>query len=198
MTDTLLDEVSRDRSDSGAALFVRRWLANPLRMGSIVPSSTALCRHVVRCGWPQTGGAVLELGAGTGVISRAFLEAGLPPERLIAVEVDGRLADRLRETLDRVTVLEGDARALPDLLPRHFKGRIRSVVCGIPLVLLSLAEQRRFIDAMQTVAPGRGFLHYSYCVTSPLPASKHQLAAYREAWTPLNFPPASLWRYTQA
>jgi phosphatidylethanolamine/phosphatidyl-N-methylethanolamine N-methyltransferase len=195
MIDTLLDEASRRRPDSGLALFLRRWLANPLRMGSVVPSSAALCRRVVRCGWPPTGGVVVELGAGTGVISRAFLDAGLPPERLIAVEVDRMLAARLRDTLEQVTVLEGDARALPDLIPRHFHGRIKSVICGIPLVLLAVSEQRRFIDAMQQVAPGRGFLHYSYCLTSPLPARRHRLAASREAWTPLNVPPASVWRY---
>jgi phosphatidylethanolamine/phosphatidyl-N-methylethanolamine N-methyltransferase len=69
------------------------------------------------------------------------------------------------------------------------------VVCGIPLVLLPVPEQRRFIDAIEAVAPGRGFLHYSYCATSPLPWRKHSLSARREAWTPLNFPPASVWRY---
>ena len=75
-------------------------------------------------------------------------------------------------------------------------GRIGSVVCGIPLVLLPLAEQRRFIGGMEAVAPRRGFLLYSYCMTSPLPSRKHALVARREAWTPLNFPPASVWRYT--
>jgi phosphatidylethanolamine/phosphatidyl-N-methylethanolamine N-methyltransferase len=72
------------------------------------------------------------------------------------------------------------------------------VVCGIPLVLLPLAEQKRFIDGMQAVAPGRGFLHFSYCATSPLPARKHGLTAKREVWTPLNLPPASVWRYRPA
>jgi phosphatidylethanolamine/phosphatidyl-N-methylethanolamine N-methyltransferase len=196
MTDTLLDQAAPAHSGSDTALFLRRWIANPLRMGSVIPSSPALCQRVVRSGWPPTGGVVLELGAGTGVISRAFLDAGLPPERLVTVEVDRALADRLRDTLDRVSVLEGDARALPDLLPRHLRGRIRSVICGIPLVLLPVAEQRRFIDAMRHVAPGRGFLLYSYCLTSPLPARRHGLIARREAWTPLNFPPASVWRYT--
>jgi phosphatidylethanolamine/phosphatidyl-N-methylethanolamine N-methyltransferase len=47
------------------------------------------------------------------------------------------------------------------------------------------------------MAPGRGFLHYSYCVTSPLPTRRHGLAGRREAWTPLNLPPASVWRYVQ-
>ena len=58
------------------------------------------------------------------------------------------------------------------------------------------AEQRRFIDAMSAVAPGRGFVHYSYCVTSPLPARRLGLTGSRKAWTPLNLPPASVWRYS--
>ena len=84
------------------------------------------------------------------------------------------------------------------MLARHWHGRIGSVVCGIPLVLLAVAEQRRFIDAIEVVAPGRGFLHYSYCATSPLSGRRLGLAARREAWTPLKFPPASVWRYTPA
>jgi phosphatidylethanolamine/phosphatidyl-N-methylethanolamine N-methyltransferase len=108
------------------------------------------------------------------------------------------MAAHLRAVLPGVRVIEGDARQLPELIPAHWHGRIGTVICGIPLVLLAVAEQRRFIDAMTAVAPGRGFLHFSYCATSPLPARKHQLTAKREAWTPLNFPPASVWRYTKA
>lgn len=180
----------------GASLFVRRWLANPLRMGSVVPSSPALCREVVRCGWPEPGGVVLDLGAGTGVISQAFLEAGLHPERLVSVEIDRKLVEHLRTTLSGVEVLECDARDLRNHLPARFHGRVTSVVCGIPLVLLPLARQRAFIESIFSIAPGRGFLHFSYCVTSPLPARRHGLTAKREAWTPLNLPPASVWRYT--
>ncbi|MGE0418142.1 MAG: class I SAM-dependent methyltransferase [Acetobacteraceae bacterium] len=179
----------------GTPLFLRRWLANPLRMGSVIPSSAALCRHLVRCGWPNEGGVVLELGAGTGVVSRAFLEAGLSPDRLVTVEIDPDLAGHLRATLPGVEVLQCDARALGQHLPARYRGRIDSIVCGIPLVLLPLDRQRAFIDAMSSVAPGRGFLHFSYCATSPLSAAKHGLTAKREAWTPFNLPPASVWRY---
>lgn len=187
---------NRARPAEGVLLFLRRWLANPLRMGSVVPSSPALCARLVKHGWPDPGTVVLELGAGTGVISRAFLHAGLSPERLVVVEVDANLAGHLRDTLPGVTVIEGDARQLAERLPKHFAGRIGSVVCGIPLVLLPVPEQRRFIDAIDLVAPGQGFLHYSYCATSPLPWRKHALKPKREAWTPLNLPPASVWRYT--
>ncbi len=179
-------------------MFFRRWLANPLQMGSIVPSSGALCRRVAGQMRRAPDEAVIELGAGTGVISRALLDAGLPAERLFVVEIVPAMAAHLRRVLPGVNVIEGDARALPELLPAQWHGQIGTVVCGIPLVLLPLAEQRRFIDAIEAVAPGRGFLHYSYCATSPLPWRRHRLTARREAWTPLNFPPASVWRYRPA
>jgi phosphatidylethanolamine/phosphatidyl-N-methylethanolamine N-methyltransferase len=177
-------------------MFFRRWMANPLQMGSIVPSSRTLCRNVAKQMRHAPDEAVLELGAGTGVISRALLDAGLPPEKLYVVEIVPTMAAHLRRVLPGVNVIEGDARLLPDLLPEHVRNRIGTVVCGIPLVLLPVPEQARFIDAIEAVAPGRGFLHYSYCVTSPLPYKRHALTAKRESWTPLNFPPASVWRYT--
>ncbi len=181
------------RADSGIALFLARWLANPLQMGSVVPSSPALCRRVVQQVRRGPEAWVLELGAGTGVVSRALLAGRMPPERVTVLEIVPDMADHLRTRLPGVEVIEGDARALPELIPRGRHGRIGSVICGIPMVLLPLAEQRRLIEAIEAVAPGRGFLHCSYCVTSPL---QHGLAAKREAWTPLNIPPANVWRYT--
>ncbi len=183
---------------ANAGLFFRRWMANPLQMGSIVPSSPALCRRIVAQTRVEPGEIVVELGAGTGVISKALLDSGLAPERLYVVEIVRDMADHLRAQLPGANVVEGDARRLPQLIPAEFHGRVGTVVVGIPLVLLPFEEQKRFIDAIRAVAPGRGFILYSYCVTSPLPWKKHGLVARREAWTPRNFPPASVWRYTPA
>ena len=179
-------------------MFFRRWLANPLQMGSVVPSSAALCARIVRQTHRAPDEAVLELGAGTGVISRALLASGVPAERLFVVEIVPDMVAHLRDALPGARVIEGDARRLEELVPADWHGRIGTVICGIPLVLLPWAEQRRIIAGMQAVAPGRGFLHFSYCATSPISTHKHRLAGRREAWTPLNFPPASVWRYTPA
>ena len=167
-------------------------------MGSVVPSSASLCRRVVAQTRRAPDEIVVELGAGTGVISRALLAGAVPADRLHVVEIVPAMAEHLRESLPGVNVITGDARALPDLIPASLHGRIGTVICGIPLVLLKQSEQRRFIDAIEAVAPGRGFLHYSYCITSPLPGRAHGLTPRREAWTPNNFPPASVWRYTPA
>lgn len=177
-------------------MFFRRWMANPLQMGSIIPSSPALCARVVAQVRRAPDEIVVELGAGTGVISRAVLDSGVPPERLFVVEIVPDMANHLRRVLPGVNVIEGDALNLLDLIPARWHGRIGTVICGIPMVLLPVELQRRFVTAIDSVAPGRGFLHFSYCVTSPLPSGKLNLTGKRESWTPLNFPPASVWRYT--
>ena len=176
-------------------LFLRRWLADPLQMGSIVPSSRTLSSRIARLAAADGDGVVLEIGAGTGVISRALLEAGIAPERLVMVEIVPDMAEHLRESLPGATVLCADAFALPQHLPERFAGRVSSVICGIPLVLLPIERQRLFVEGVERVAPGLGFLLYTYCITSPLPYRKLGLSARREAWTPRNFPPASVWRY---
>ena len=181
---------------ANAGLFFRRWLANPLQRGSIVPSSAALCRRLAAQTRYAEDEAVLELGAGTGVVSKALLQGGLPADRLFVVEIVRDMATHLRAQLPGAHVIEGDARRLPALIPSEWHGKIGTVVVGIPLVLLPVEEQRRFIDAIEAVAPKRGFILYSYCVTSPLPYKQHGLVPKREAWTPMNFPPASVWRYT--
>jgi phosphatidylethanolamine/phosphatidyl-N-methylethanolamine N-methyltransferase len=177
------------------ALFLKRWLANPLQMGSVIPSSPALCRRIAALVECRDDEVVLELGAGTGVISRALLAAGVPPERLVVVEIVRDMAEHLRRVLPGVNVIQGDAFELAKALPERMVGKVGTAICGIPLVMLPLAQQQRFVAAVESVAPGKGFLLYTYCITSPLPYRKLGLTARREAWTPLNAPPASVWRY---
>ncbi|MCX8133223.1 MAG: methyltransferase domain-containing protein [Roseococcus sp.] len=187
---------SKPAETANSALFFRRWLRNPLQMGSIIPSSPALCRRIAAAVQRAPEEHVLELGAGTGVVSTALLAAGVPAHKLTVVEIVPAMAEVLREALPGVNVICGDAFDLKTVLPDHLRGCIGTVICGIPLVLLPLERQRAFVETVEAVAPGKGFLLYTYCITSPLPYAKLGLAAKRLAWTPLNFPPASVWRYT--
>jgi phosphatidylethanolamine/phosphatidyl-N-methylethanolamine N-methyltransferase len=197
MSGLTIDEGPAQRT-GGFALFLRRWAANPLQMGSVVPSSPALGRRIAKLIERSADEVVVELGAGTGAITRALLAGGVPAERLVVVEIVPDMAQHLARAFPGVTVVQGDAFALPEALPAALHGRIGTAICGIPLVLLPLEQQRRFVAAVEAVAPGRGFLLYTYCITSPLPWRALGLSARREAWTPLNVPPASVWRYRPA
>src|SRR3954468_3189787 len=72
------DAGGRQRSSlARPLLFLKAWAAHPMRMGSVFPSSRALFQRIVREAWPTPGKAVLILGAGTGVVPQAFLDAQL-------------------------------------------------------------------------------------------------------------------------
>ncbi|MDJ0942577.1 MAG: methyltransferase domain-containing protein [Kiloniellales bacterium] len=185
-----------ERRRSPAWLFFRRFLAHPFRLASILESSSALSRLVAEQLPREPDHYVVELGAGTGPVTRALLASGVAPERLIAVEIDPEMAAFLRHSFPGVTVIEHDAMTLPQALPRQAQGRIAAVVCGLPVSLLTAAQQGELVGMMRALLPpGRPFFLYTHRLTSPLPEAELGLAGERLAFTLLNLPPASVWAY---
>jgi 23S rRNA (adenine-N6)-dimethyltransferase len=71
--------------------------------------SSRLAAELVRDAGVEAGGLVVDIGAGTGVLTRALVEAGA---RVLALEADPRLAAELARRFrgGRVTVVEVDVR----------------------------------------------------------------------------------------
>src|SRR5690242_14083486 len=70
---------------AGRALFLKRWLRRPLAMGAFLPSGPFLGEAIARAtlaGMNGHTGHVIELGAGTGEVTKALLAAGIPADRL--------------------------------------------------------------------------------------------------------------------
>ncbi|HZD25941.1 MAG TPA: rRNA adenine N-6-methyltransferase family protein, partial [Alphaproteobacteria bacterium] len=74
------------RSDD--RVFLSRWLRAPLSTGAVTPSGRALARLMAAQIDPEADGHVIELGAGTGAITRALLDAGVDCRRLVLIEKD--------------------------------------------------------------------------------------------------------------
>lgn len=176
-----------------------RFLANPLKVGSVVPASGAVGRLIGALVQRKDHELVVELGAGTGVITRAILAAGIPADRLVAVEVDSHMAKFLRSSLPGVLVIEGDAFDLVRILPPQIRGKVGTVVCGISVAMLPYKRQRELVAAALSVMPVDGqLLVFSYWLTSPLPAARLGLVCKKRAFTLRNLPPASVWVYERA
>lgn len=195
--DKLIDRIAvRPRPEGW--LYFRRFLKNPARLASLTPSSQALGRAVAQQVRRGKDEFVVELGCGTGAITRALLTAGVPPARLIAVDVDAELLAVLREEFPDITVLECDALELTKHLPAAVLGKVGTVICGIPVSLLPRREQQVLIDEMITLMPpGRRFLAYTHRQTSPLPREELGLTGERLARALRNLPPASVWGYAR-
>lgn len=84
---------------AGTALFLKRWLRQPLAMGAVMPSGPLLTRALALTAVREMQGRdghVVELGAGTGEVTKALLAAGIAPQRLALVERDPELVAFLR------------------------------------------------------------------------------------------------------
>ena len=200
-SDSGSDRPAGPRRGVELALFLRRWLANPRKMGAIAPSAPALARHMARAARraDRDGGRVVELGPGTGSVTRALLQAGISEDRLVLVERDRHLHAWLAERFPGVTVLHSDARRLGGVLPSGWAGRVSTVVSSLPLNSLARSERDEIVHAAFRVLSSEGCLiQYSYGILPPLPYRSLGLAGERTAFAVANLPPASVWRFSRA
>ena len=117
------------------ASFLRAWLADPGRVSAITPSGMALARLVTAEITPATG-PVLELGAGTGVFTRALLARGVQERDLTLLEYGVDFARLLGERFPRARVLSMDAARLARK-PLYEGAPVGAVVSGLPLLSMS-------------------------------------------------------------
>ena len=170
-------------------------------MGAILPSAPSLARAMARAAHPErdTGSLMVELGPGTGSVTRALLEAGTTEERLVLVERDRHFHSWLKERFPRATVLNTDARNLDEILPHLKAGSVSTVVSSLPLNSLPKSERDEIVRTAFRVLNKDGCLvQYSYAVPCPLPCDTLGLTAQRVAFTAANLPPATVWRFTRA
>lgn len=182
-----------------AWLFFKRWMANPLSMASITPSSPSLSRLIARQVRRDPDEIVVEFGGGTGAITKALVECGVPPSRLYTIERDPELAAYLRQHFPDVNIVEGDVRDVRQLIPSQFIGKVGTVVVGIPMILIPLEAQRVIVDEIFKIMPNdRQFLAYTYSARSPLKRKPLGITGRRVGFTVANIPPASVWGFRKA
>ncbi|RFS84109.1 SAM-dependent methyltransferase [Actinomadura spongiicola] len=102
----------------GTFLF-REFLRCPLQVGAVLPSSPSLAAVAARTVPEHGDPVVVELGPGTGPITKAVQERLGERGRHVAVEVNPRLAESLERRWPRVTVVHGNAVRLPEILTRR-------------------------------------------------------------------------------
>ena len=121
----MIVEFFRRLRNCDALRFFFRWLRKPSQVGAVAPSSAALATALAAEVDVEAPGTVVELGPGTGRVTRALLEAGVDPEKLIAIERDAAFCRLLRERFPAIRIVSGDARRLEMPLRRAGDARYR-------------------------------------------------------------------------
>lgn len=187
---------SHDERGAEGALFFRHWLRRPLGIGAILPSSLAVARAMARDLPLSRPGIVLELGGGTGVVTRGLLDAGCPPERLVVIEREPALAEILRRRFDGARIIEGDACAIATILAELDVTQLASVVSSLPIKWFPLKSQRAVVwPCLDLLGQDGMFLQLTNALVSPLAMEPLGVsgAEVERVWT--QFPPVQIWRY---
>jgi phosphatidylethanolamine/phosphatidyl-N-methylethanolamine N-methyltransferase len=149
-------------------VFLRRALRRPTLLGAPAPTGPALAARVAAA-VPRTGRpTVVELGAGTGALSRAIATRLPPGARYVAVELDPDLVAHLRRVQPGLEVLAGDAADLGDLLGAAEVGPADLVVSSLPWTLVPVARRREMLAAVaRSMAATGTFLTISTLTALP-------------------------------
>ncbi len=178
-------------------VFFRSLLHNPLTIGAVVPSSSSLCQLIASRVDPATS-SVLEVGAGTGPVTRALLERGVGPERLFLIERDPSLAAYLHRRFPGVRVRCGDAVHAGRILSDEAVGQVKTVISSLPIRNLSGREQLKAVRGMlNALAPGGQLIQFTYASRCPISIRKFGLRAECVGRVWMNIPPATVWRFTR-
>jgi phosphatidylethanolamine/phosphatidyl-N-methylethanolamine N-methyltransferase len=182
---------------AGATVFFGLWLQKPLDIAAANPSGPRLADAFARCVPLHRPGTVLELGAGTGSLTRGLVRAGCPASRIIAVEREPRLAAILRSEFPGIRVIEGDATRIEE----YFAGsgeRLAGVVSSLPIKWFPLDAQRAIVrPCLELLGPGGRFLQITNAFSSPLPMERLGIAGREICRVWLNLLPAQIWAYSQ-
>jgi phosphatidylethanolamine/phosphatidyl-N-methylethanolamine N-methyltransferase len=176
--------------------FVGRMAANPAKVGAVSPTSRALARLMARLCRPDPAGYALELGPGTGVVTQALIDFGIPPERIVSVEYDEHFARLLRARFPTVNVLHGDALDLDRTLGDFRDVRFSAAASSLPLLTLPKPTRLRYLEGVfDHLVPGGVVSQLSYSLLPPQEPVPGRLAVDKSRWVAFNLPPGRAWIY---
>ena len=133
--------------------FLQAFLKNPGKVGSIAPSSTELALKMLEGITPDENNIVLELGVGTGAITK-YLQEIVPDEKsYLGIELDRDLVKSLKRKFPDLQIVRGNACDLEKIHKRTGLGKVGCIISCLPFVSIPnevgeqiLAQIERFME----------------------------------------------------
>lgn len=186
-------------------MFLGKFLRNPRNVGSVSPSSRALAQEMARAVPIDPAAIVVELGPGTGALTRSVIEVLAPGERFLAIDIDAEFCANLRKRWPQIDAECGSAADMPAMLAARGWSGVNHVLSGLPFASLPAAVSRAILAAVSaSLVPGGTFTTFQYVhayATPPAVTFRRQMTAgfgpvVSRQLVVKNFPPAYVmtWR----
>jgi phosphatidylethanolamine/phosphatidyl-N-methylethanolamine N-methyltransferase len=176
--------------------FLKSWAKQPKSVGSITPTSKAAARLMTSLIPKDSDLPVLELGPGTGPITRAILDCGIDPAKLVSVEFNHEFYILLRKVHPNVNFIEGDAFDLDKTLTEFEGQKFRAILSGLPLLNFPAEKRTAYVaDGLKWLPKGAPFIQLCYGPKPPVKAVEGVFSVEPTKWVLSNVPPARFWVY---
>lgn len=176
--------------------FFRGWMDNAKAVGSVTPTSKICARSMASVVQPDSGLPVLELGPGTGPITRAILERGIRPEDLYSVEYSEDFYEHLKAEIPGVNFIHGDAFDLDTTLGAAKDTVFDCVISAVPMLNFPMDRRVALVeDLLNRIPAGRPVMQITYGPKSPVAPGRGNFSMRHHDFVLRNVPPANLWIY---
>lgn len=193
-----LKRVERRRASKGPgplAMFFKGFLRHPVMVGSIIPSSKKLIRHMLsRTDWQNTR-LFVEYGPGVGTFCQEILDRMGPDGTYIAIDTNPDFIDYLARTIvdPRFIPVLGSAADVRRIIADHGHAQADYILSGLPFSTLPPGIGPKIASETQAALRKDGaFLVYQF---SPKVRDFLAMSFDRidHAFEPINIPPAQLY-----
>ncbi len=171
-------------------LFLKQYLSNPRKIGSIYPSSPALGKAMVSFLKNQQESTVIELGPGTGSITNALLKSSINLNNFYACEISDTFAKHLRNRFPGIHVREGDASKLTEIFD-ELVGKVDCIFSSLPLKSLPSTLVEEIIDQeYEILKPQGSVIQFTYDLRQRNMILTNKFKHIGSKIVTANFPPA--------
>jgi phosphatidylethanolamine/phosphatidyl-N-methylethanolamine N-methyltransferase len=178
--------------------FFKGWQKDKRAVGAVIPTSNVTARRMASVVDVGSGLPVLELGTGTGVITKAILKRGIDPGNIVSVEFARHFYDDLLGRFPRVDFRNGDAFDLHTTLGERRGDLFDCVISAVPLLSFPMEKRVALIEDLLTRLPaGRPVVQITYGPLSPVCAMPERYTISHFDFVLRNIPPAQLWIYSR-
>jgi len=176
--------------------FAKSLLSQPKTLGAIAPSSARMAKIMASVIDLESDLPVLELGPGTGVITKAILETGISADKVYSVEYDNCFLAGLKGRYPGVNFLQGDAFRISQIAKELGIEQFDCVISALPLLNFPAAQRLRLVkSALKLIGNQRPMVQFSYGRRPPVPARPKYFSVIHMDSVFRNIPPARIWTY---
>lgn len=181
--------------------FLGQFLRAPARIGSICPSSRFLAHTLAEMAlnYNFLQGLIVDLGAGSGVISHELLKCGVGPQRILAIDISRRFHDLFQQTCPGMRLHVADARDLLSIISKYYPNRpVQAIISSLPLRSLPINIVSEIMYEIWKVLQDKGgvLIQYTYAVWMHSALEQFGFHSMERRYVPMNLPPALVEKYS--